>query len=86
MKGKALMVAVCIALVIGIAMSCRADVKTERYEYIVKSGDTIWDIYVEYAPRGISYDEYSFNIQKDNGLATLDIYPNMVLDIVKEAK
>jgi nucleoid-associated protein YgaU len=86
MKGKVLMIAVCIALVIGIAISCRADVKTERAEYIVKSGDTLWSIANEYAPKGTDKREYIFNIQKDNGLATSEIYPNMVLEIVKETK
>lgn len=86
MKEKVLIVALCIVLVIGIAMSCRADVKTERAEYVVKAGDTIWDIYEEYAPRGISYDEYKFNIKRDNGLKTCELYPNMVLEIVKESK
>lgn len=86
MKSKTLMIALCMVLVVAIGISCKADVKTERYEYIVKSGDTLWDIYEEYAPRGISYDEYKFNIKRDNGLKTCEIYPNMILEIVKEAK
>lgn len=86
MKEQVIAILLCVALVIAIGISCRADVKTERAEYIVKSGDTLWDIYEEYAPRGISFDEYKFNIKKDNGLKTCDIYPNMVLEIVKESK
>lgn len=86
MKEQIIAVLLCIVLVIAITVSCRADVKTERAEYIVKSGDTLWDIYEEYAPRGISFDEYKFNIKRDNGLKTCDIYSGMVLEIVREAK
>ena len=86
MKGKVLMIALCVMLVVAIGISCRADVKTERYEYIVKSGDTLWSIADEYAPKGTDKREYIFNIKKDNGLKTSELYPNMVLEIVKEAK
>lgn len=86
MKEKVLIVALCLVLVVAIGISCRADVKTERAEYIVKSGDTLWSIANEYAPKGTDKREYIFNIQKDNGLATSEIYPNMVLEIVKETK
>lgn len=86
MKSKTLMIALCMVLVVAIGISCKADVKTERAEYIVKSGDTLWSIADEYAPKGTDKREYIFNIKKDNGLATSEIYPNMVLEIVKEAK
>lgn len=86
MKTKAIIILLCLALIIGIAISCRADVQTERFEYIVKSGDTLWDIATEYAPKGTDKREYIFNIKKDNGLKRSEIYPGMVLEIVREVK
>lgn len=86
MKEQLIAVLLCVVLVVAISVSCRADVQTEKYEYWVKPGDTIWDIYVEYAPRGISFDEYKYNIKRDNGLETCDIQPDMVLEIVREVK
>ena len=86
MKEQLIAVLLCVVLVVAISVSCRADVQTEKYEYWVKPGDTIWDIYVAYAPRGISFDEYKYNIKRDNGLETCDIQPDMVLEIVREVK
>ena len=86
MKTKAIIILLCLMLIIGIAISCRADVQTERFEYIVKSGDTLWDIATEYAPKGTDKREYIFNIKKDNGLKRSEIYPGMVLEIVREVK
>lgn len=86
MKTKAIIILLCLMLIAAIGISCRADVQTEKYEYWVNPGDTLWDIYVEYAPTGISFDEYKFNVKRDNGLKTCDIYPGMVLEIVREVK
>lgn len=86
MKEQLIAVVLCLVLVFAIATSCRADVKTERAEYVVKAGDTLWSIADEYAPRGTDKREYIFNIKKDNGLRTSELYPNMVLEIVKESK
>ena len=86
MKSKVLMIAFCIVLAIAIVINCKADVQTERDIYIVKSGDTLWSIADEYAPKGTDKREYIFNIKKDNGLVTSEIYPNMILEIVKESK
>ena len=86
MKEQLIAVLLCVVLVVAISVSCRADVQTEKFDYWVKPGDTLWDIYVEYAPRGISFDEYKYNIKRDNGLETCDIQPDMVLEIVREVK
>lgn len=80
------MLALCVVLVLAIGISCRADVKTERAEYVVKAGDTLWSIADEYAPKGTDKREYIFNTKRDNGLKTSELYPNMVLEIVREAK
>ena len=86
MKTKALVILLCLMLIAAIGISCRADVQTERVEYIVKPGDTLWDIAGEYAPKGTDKREYIFNIKRDNGLKRSEIYPGMVLEIVREVK
>ena len=86
MKTKIIIIFLCLILITAIAISCRADVQTERFEYIVKPGDTLWDIASEYAPKNMDKREYIFNIKKDNGLKRSEIYPGMVLEIVREVK
>ena len=86
MKEKVLVIALCITLAVCIVANCKADVKIERFEYVVKAGDTLWDIAEEYAPKGTDKREYIFNIKKDNGLKTSEVYPNMVLELVRESK
>lgn len=86
MKTKALVILLCLTLILAIGISCRADVQTERVEYIVKPGDTLWEIASEYTPKGVDKREYIFNIKRDNGLERLEIYPGMVLEIVREVK
>ena len=86
MKTRAIIGLLCLILIVAIGISCRADVQTERFEYIVKPGDTLWDIAAEYAPKGTDKREYIFNIKRDNGLKRSEIYPGMVLEIVREVK
>ena len=86
MKEKKVVILLCLLLVVLIGISCKADVQTERYDYRVKPGDTLWDIASEYAPKGTDKREYIFNIKKDNGLKTSVLHPGMVLEIVREAK
>lgn len=86
MKEKAIIILLCLALILAIGISCRADVQTERFEYRVKPGDTLWDIAEEYAPKGTNWDEYIFNIKRDNGLKNSVLQPGMVLEIVRESK
>ena len=86
MKEKAIVILLCLALILAIGISCRADVQTERFQYRVKPGDTLWDIATKYAPKGTNKQEYIFNIKKDNGLETSVLQPGMVLEIVREAE
>lgn len=86
MKEQIVAIVLCVVLVVAITVSCRADVQTEKFDYWVKPGDTLWDIAEEYAPRGTDKREYIFNIKRDNGLETSDIQPDMVLEIVREIK
>lgn len=86
MKEQMIALLLCLVMVVAITISCRADVQTERFEYVVRSGDTLWDIADEFAPRGTDKREYIFNIKKDNALRTSDIYSGMVLEIVREVE
>ena len=86
MKTRAIIGLLCLMLIVAIGISCRADVQTERVEYIVNPGDTLWDIATEYAPKNMDKREYIFNIKRDNGLMRSEIYPGMVLEIVREVK
>ena len=86
MKGKTTMILLCLVLIIGIAISCRADVRTEYAEYRVKTGDTLWTIADEHMPRGTDKRRYIFELKKHNGLKTSEIYPGMILEIVRESK
>ena len=86
MKEQMIALLLCLVMVVAITISCRADVKTERFEYVVRSGDTLWDIADEFAPKGTDKREYIFNIKKDNGLNRSELYPGMVIEIVRETK
>ena len=86
MKGKGIIIALCLMLVATIGINCRADVDTESVEYVVQAGDTLWSIAEEYAPKGMDKREYIYNLKKDNELKTSEIYTNMVLKIEREAK
>lgn len=86
MREKTLVILLCLTLIIAIGISCRADVQIEQCEYVVKPGDTLWEIATEFAPKGMDKREYIFNIKRNNGLERSDIYPGMVLEIVKEVK
>ena len=86
MKTKAIIILLCLMLIVAIGISCRADVQTERCRYVVKPGDTLWDIASEYAPKGTDKREYIFNLKKDNGLQRSDLCPGMILEIVREVK
>ena len=60
--------------------------QTEKMDYVVQAGDTLWDIAEEYAPSGMDLREYIYNVKEHNGLETLNIHPDMVLEIEVEAE
>lgn len=72
----------------GISLSgnFKNEVKTEKMSYVVQAGDTLWDIAKEYAPNSMDMREYIRNIKEHNELETLNIYPDMVLEIEREAE
>ena len=86
MKRKVMIVALWLLIVVTVGVNCGAGVNTERVEYVVQAGDTLWSIAEKYAPKGTDSREYIYNLKKDNGLETSEIYTNMVLEIVREVK
>ena len=72
----------------GISLSgnFKNEVKTEKMSYVVQAGDTLWDIAEEYAPNSMDMREYIRNVKEHNELETLNIYPDMVLEIEGEAE
>ena len=79
-------VIIIMMLIIGIASASKAETPLTRIEYTVCPGDTLWDIAVEYAPRGTDISRYIFDLKKHNGLEKSSIYPGMVLEITTEAE
>lgn len=86
MKGKVIVVALCLMLVATVAINSKADVNTESVEYVVQAGDTLWSIAEKYAPNDMDTRKYIYNLMKDNDLESSDIYTNMVLVIERETK
>ncbi len=70
-----------------LASACTTEKKpTKTIEYTVVCGDTLWDIAVEHIPSGLHLGEYIFDLKRNNGLETSDIYPGMVLEIETEVE
>ena len=71
-------------LIFSILSTCKANAPLTRIEYTVRSGDTLWNIAQEYAPKGADIREYIYNLKKTNGLKNSEICPGMVLEIITE--
>ena len=69
---------------ISISGCSKNGTQTEKMVYIVQAGDTLWDIAEEYCPNNMDLRDYYLNIKEDNGLETLVIHPDMVLEIERE--
>ena len=69
---------------ISLSAGCENESKTEKMIYVVRSGDTLWEIAEEYCPNDMDMRKYIHNITEDNGLETLNIHPDMVLEIERE--
>ena len=86
MKGKVLAIAIYLAILVAAGVGCGADVETEKVEYVVQAGDTLWSIAEEYAPEEMNTLTYIHNLKKNNGLKSSEVYTNMVLEIEREVK
>lgn len=71
---------------ISISGNFKNEPETEKMDYVVQAGDTLWDIAEEYAPNNMDLRKYIHNIKEQNGLETLNIHPDMVLEIEREIK
>lgn len=69
---------------ISISGSIKNKPETEKMNYVVQYGDTLWDIAEEYAPKNMDLRKYIHNIKEQNGLDSMNIYPFMVLEIERE--
>lgn len=78
--------AVLVFSYISLSVSSVNGTQTEKMEYVVQSGDTLWDIAEEYSPNDMDIREYIYNIKEHNGLETLNIHPGMALEIEREIK
>lgn len=81
-------IAIVILLIATILYGCSRKtpelIGTEEYE--VETGDTIYWISQSYVPKGMTIQEYIYNLQEYNGIGSL-IYPNQKIQmlIYKEA-
>jgi len=53
-------------------------------EYMICSGDRLWDIASEFKPNSMSYEQYLYELRKVNNDTDLSvIYPGQVIKILK---
>ena len=52
-----------------------------RYNYTVKSGDTLWNIASEACPEGMDVREYIHEISKMNGIDDGSIRPGQTIEL-----
>ena len=82
-------VAVVVVLLLANAFAAEGDVagdgRGERVEYLVVTGDTLWEIAVVYTPAGEDVRHTVADIREANGLAGSVIYPGQVLQVPVDA-
>jgi LysM repeat protein len=78
-------VAVVVVLLLANAFAAEGqvagDARGERAEYLVVTGDTLWDIAAVYTPAGEDVRRTVVDIRRANGLSGSVIYPGQVLQI-----
>lgn len=76
-----------IAVVLFIIIAClyitnKKAPEIERIEeYQIQSGETIWSICNKFRPKGMSIEEYIFNVRELNNEQDCIIYPSDTLQI-----
>ena len=83
MKKCALLVALILAGAIasGFAMNHVTTPIQYRYDYTVKSGDTLWNIASEACPEDMDVREYIHEISKMNGIDDGSIRPGQTIEL-----
>lgn len=83
-------VAILVTLLVGFAIMvviiiCKTEIKFEDIQtedYIVSSGETLWDIAEENKKEGTDTREYVYNLRKLNNIDCI-IYEGQVIKIIK---
>ena len=60
-----------IALLAGLSIHRHSKCSVENatvQSYVVQDGDTLWGIAKQYAPEGMRYDEYVYQVKQYNGI------------------
>ena len=83
MKKGALLIALVLAGVVasGFVMNHATTPIQYRYDYTVKSGDTLWNIASEACPEGMDVREYIHEISKMNGIDDGGIRPGQTIEL-----
>lgn len=83
MKKGALIIALVLAGAVasGFAMNHSTTPIQYRYDYTVKSGDTLWNIASEACPDGMDVREYIHEISKMNGIDDGSICPGQTIEL-----
>lgn len=83
MKKGALIIALVLAGAVasGFVMNHATTPIQYRYDYTVKSGDTLWNIASEACPEGMDVREYIHEISKMNGIDDGRIRPGQTIEL-----
>lgn len=83
MKKGALIIALVLAGAVtsGFVMNHATTPIQYRYDYTVKSGDTLWNIASEACPEGMDVREYIHEVSKMNGIEDGHIRPGQTIEL-----
>lgn len=73
-----------IALLAGLSYQRHTKYSIENatmQSYIVQYGDTLWDIAKQYAPEGMRYDDYIYQVQQHNGISA-DLKAGQAIEVL----
>jgi Tfp pilus assembly protein FimV len=74
-------IVVALVLLLASGVDATADVTANTESYVVRSGDTIWDIAAERTPDGFDVRDTVAAIQAMNRLSRATIHPGQTLEV-----